>query len=84
MGREIGPATRIEVEVHEPVVKHTVTVLKLKRWTEASAVTPADRIGEDQIQVLLQSPPWISATTWMGDRLLPRTRSQEEPFWRMP
>jgi hypothetical protein len=38
--QEVGPTKRIEVEVNEPVTKHTVTVTQLQRWAEASAITP--------------------------------------------
>jgi hypothetical protein len=50
---DLGPATRLEVEVPEPSVKHSVTVQQLRRWAEASAITPADRIRKDQVKAML-------------------------------
>jgi hypothetical protein len=36
----IGPATRLDVQVAQPVVTHTVTVWQLERWADGSATTP--------------------------------------------
>jgi hypothetical protein len=49
----VGPATRVEVQVHQPVVTHTVTVRQLARWAEASAASPEERIRKDRVRVLL-------------------------------
>ncbi len=50
---DIGPATRLEVEVKEPAVRHTVTLQQLQRWVESTAVTPADRIQREKLKALL-------------------------------
>jgi hypothetical protein len=31
-----GPATRLEIEVREPAVKHAVTVAQLQRWASGA------------------------------------------------
>lgn len=36
---EVGPGTRLEVQVCAPVTRHTVTVAQLRRWTEGAAVS---------------------------------------------
>jgi hypothetical protein len=36
-----GPATPLEVEVREPTVRHTVTLLQVQRWLEEGTTNPA-------------------------------------------
>jgi hypothetical protein len=48
-----GPATRLEVEVSEPVVKHQVTVQQIQRWMDSTAVTPEDRVKKNRVRDLL-------------------------------
>jgi hypothetical protein len=48
-----GPTTRLEIEVHEPAVRHTVTVQQLQRWAESTAVTPDDRLKKNRVKMLL-------------------------------
>ena len=40
----IGPATRLEIQVPQPAITHTVTVQQLERWANGSAINPDDRI----------------------------------------
>jgi hypothetical protein len=49
----IGPATRLEIQVPQPAVTHTVTVQQLERWANGSAVNPDERIRKDQLQAIL-------------------------------
>jgi hypothetical protein len=46
----IGPATRLDIEVPQPAITHTVTVQQLQRWASGSAVNPDERIRKDQLQ----------------------------------
>jgi hypothetical protein len=48
-----GVATALEVRVHEPITKHTVTVQQLQRWAQSTAITPADRIKREKVKRLL-------------------------------
>jgi hypothetical protein len=49
----IGPATRVDVQVLEPVLTHTITVQQLARWAQSSATSPEERIRKDRVSVLL-------------------------------
>ena len=40
-----GLASGLEVEVRQPVVKHTVTLAQLQRWAKGATRSPAERIG---------------------------------------
>jgi len=48
-----GPGTRLEIEVREPSVKHTVTVLQLQRWASGAARSPAERVKRERMKELL-------------------------------
>jgi hypothetical protein len=48
-----GPATRLEIHVSHPTVKHEVTVRQILRWVDSTAVTPDDRIKKDKVRNLL-------------------------------
>ena len=48
-----GPATRLDVEVHAPVTKHTVSVQQLQQWAQSTAATPADRLKREKVRALL-------------------------------
>ena len=49
----IGPATRLEIQVPQPAITHTVTVRQLERWANGSAVNPDERIRKDQLKAIL-------------------------------
>ena len=49
----IGPATRLEIQVPQPAITHTVTVQQLERWANGSAVNPDERIRKDQLKATL-------------------------------
>jgi hypothetical protein len=48
-----GRATRLEIEVQEPVVKHTVTLAQLQRWVSGAATSPAERIRRQRMREML-------------------------------
>jgi hypothetical protein len=49
----LGPATRLEVEVREPSVTHSVTVKQVRTWAEATAVAPADKVRKNAVREML-------------------------------
>jgi hypothetical protein len=49
----VGSAARLEVEVREPGVKHTVTVLQIQRWLQGAAPSPNERVRKDRLRALL-------------------------------
>ena len=51
-----GPATRLDIEVHGPVTRHTVSVQQIQRWAQSTAVTPADRVKRERVRTLLTPP----------------------------
>jgi len=50
----IGPSTRLDIEVREPVTKHTVTLLQVERWLQGSTPNPAERIKKDRLKAMLK------------------------------
>jgi len=48
-----GPATRLEIEVREPVVRHTVTLAQLHRCASGATRSPAERIRRERMRQLL-------------------------------
>jgi hypothetical protein len=50
-----GPMTRLEIEVHEPAVRHVVTVQQLQKWAESTALTPDDRLKKNRVKMLLNA-----------------------------
>lgn len=44
-----GPATRLEVEVREPAVKHVVTVAQVRKWAESGSSDPRDGIRKKRL-----------------------------------
>jgi hypothetical protein len=51
----IGPAARLEVEVREAVVKHTVTVTQIERWLQGATTSPNERVRKDRLRALLKT-----------------------------
>jgi hypothetical protein len=51
---EVGPATRLEVEVRAATTRHVVTVGQVVRWTEGAAVSPAERLKRDRLKAILR------------------------------
>ena len=48
-----GLASRLEIEVREPAVKHTVTLAQLQRWANAATKSPAERLKREHLRQLL-------------------------------
>jgi hypothetical protein len=48
-----GRRTRLEIEVTQPAITHTVTVQQLQRWANGSAVNPDERIRKDRLKAIL-------------------------------
>jgi hypothetical protein len=49
----VGPATRMEVEVRAPSVRHAVTVLQIERWLQGATSSPNERVRKDRLRQLL-------------------------------
>lgn len=52
---KIGPGTRLDVQIFEPGVTHTLIVAQLKQWLERPAGSPADTIRKRKLKNLLTS-----------------------------
>ena len=50
----VGPATRLEVEVRLPTMRHVVSIGQIQRWTESATVSPAERLKRDRLRALLK------------------------------
>jgi hypothetical protein len=50
-----GPGTRLEIEVREPSVKHTVTVLQLQRWASGAPRSPQEKVRRARMRQILAS-----------------------------
>jgi hypothetical protein len=48
-----GPATRLEIQIGQPTVTHEVSILQLQRWSESTAVTPAERLRKNRVRKML-------------------------------
>jgi len=49
----LGPATPLEVSVHEPAITHTVTVNQILRWCDGVAVSPDEVLKRKRVKQLL-------------------------------
>jgi hypothetical protein len=49
----VGPSTRIEVQVREPVTVHTLTLAQIRRWCEGVAPTPDDVLRKNRVKALI-------------------------------
>ena len=43
---------RLEIEVREPAVKHTVTVAQLQRWANGATRSPVEKIKRERMREL--------------------------------
>lgn len=50
---DIGPATRLEVQVQEPAVKHTLSVLQIKRWLDGASISPNEMVRKQKLKAML-------------------------------
>ena len=48
-----GPATRLEVQVKAPTVKHEVTVLQVQRWLEGASISPNEMVKKAKLKSIL-------------------------------
>src|SRR6185295_122506 len=51
----VGPGTTFDVEVRNPAVRHTVSVLQMQRWIQGAAASPNERVKKDRVAKLLGS-----------------------------
>jgi len=51
----IAPATKLEVEVRHPAVRHSVSVLQIQRWLQGATISPNERVTKDRLTRLLSS-----------------------------
>ena len=51
-----GPATRLEVQVRTPAVKHEVTVLQIQRWLEGTSISPNEMVKKAKLKSMLAQP----------------------------
>jgi hypothetical protein len=52
----VGPSTRLVVMVSPPAVRHEVTFLQLKTWSDSTAITPDERVRKNRVRDLLATP----------------------------
>jgi len=48
-----GPATRLEVQVTAPAVKHEVTVQQIHRWLEGVSISPNEMVKKKRLKSML-------------------------------
>jgi hypothetical protein len=49
----VGPATRLEIQVKEPVVRHEVSVQQVQRWLDGASVSPNEMVKKRKLKDLL-------------------------------
>ena len=49
----VGPATKIEVEVRTPAVRHSVSILQVQRWLQGATPSPNERVLKERLKALL-------------------------------
>ncbi len=52
-GEIIGPGTRLEVQVREPAITHTVTVQQIHRWCDGVAIGPEEVLKRRKVKAML-------------------------------
>ena len=53
---EVGPGTRLDIEIIEPAVTHTLLVGQLRTWLSRPAASPADQMRKQKLKALLPAP----------------------------
>ena len=48
-----GVGSRLEIEVREPAVRHTVTLVLLQRWANGATRSPAEKVRRERMRQLL-------------------------------
>ena len=51
----VGPGTRLEIQVIEPGVTHSLFVAQLRQWLDGPARSPADVVKRQKLKALLAS-----------------------------
>jgi hypothetical protein len=51
---QIGPGTELQVQVKEPAVTHSASMLQLRRWIEGIAVSPDELLRKNRVKALLE------------------------------
>jgi hypothetical protein len=48
-----GPATRLQIEVKAPAVRHEVTVQQIQRWLEGASISPNEMVRKAKLKAML-------------------------------
>jgi hypothetical protein len=51
----VGPSTRLEIEVMEPIATHLLLVGQLLRWLDTGGSTPAELLKKKKLKALLEN-----------------------------
>jgi len=49
----IGPGTRLDIEVREPGVRHTLSVDQVQRWLAGATTNPTEATKKKKLKLLL-------------------------------
>jgi hypothetical protein len=49
----IGPGTKLDIEVREPAVKHTLSVEQVERWLAGATKNPTEATKKAKLKLLL-------------------------------
>jgi hypothetical protein len=49
----LGPATKLEIQVREPVTHHSITVERLYQWVNGTTASPVETLKKARIRKLL-------------------------------
>jgi hypothetical protein len=50
---QVGPGTRLDIEIVEPAVTHSLLVAQLRTWLSRPATSPADQARKQKLKALL-------------------------------
>jgi hypothetical protein len=53
----VGTGARIQVEVYQPAITHTLTVMQLERWLQGATSSPNEAVQKRKLNELLRSGP---------------------------
>jgi hypothetical protein len=51
----VGPGTRLDIQIIEPNVTHTLLVAQLKQWLDRPSTSPAETVKKRRLKELLAS-----------------------------
>lgn len=49
----VGPGTRLDIQIVEPNVTHTLLVAQLRQWLDRAPTSPADSVKRQRLKGLL-------------------------------